>query len=36
MANFWKTTDTDPEPTVAPRFQLKTSEFSISTVGAHP
>ena len=34
--NFWKITDVDPEPTVAPRFQLKTSEFSIPTIGVHP
>jgi hypothetical protein len=34
--NYWKTTDADPEPTVAPRFQVKTSEFSIQTIGGHP
>lgn len=36
MVNYWKTTDADPEPTVAPRFQVKVSEFSIPTVGSHP
>jgi hypothetical protein len=34
--NYWKTTDTDPEPTVSPRFQMKTSEFSVPTIGSHP
>jgi len=33
---FWKTTDEDPEPTVAPRFNLKKGVFYIPTVGIYP
>ena len=29
---YWKTNDSDPEPTVRPRFNLKNSPFAISTL----
>ena len=32
---FWRTTVEDPEPTVAPRFQVESSAFVIPTIGKY-
>lgn len=32
---FWRTTSSDPEPTVAPRFSIETTSFYIPTIGIH-
>ncbi len=33
---YWKTSNEDPEPTVAPRFAVKSSNLYIPTIGAYP
>ena len=34
--DYWRISDQDPEPTVAPRFSTKTSELAIPVIGILP
>ena len=34
--SYWRVSDQDPEPTVAPRFSIRTNELVMPTVGLLP